>query len=75
MQKLFVDSFIKDQAPNLGQSRPLLVQASDGDLYFIKNNFVRTNEGWINENAVFFHEVLAHNMAKYWVLMFQILQF
>ncbi|EGP4909418.1 MULTISPECIES: HipA family kinase [Enterococcus] len=65
MQKLFVDSFIKDQAPNLGQSRPLLVQASDGDLYFIKNNFVRTNEGWINENAVFFHEVLAHNMAKY----------
>lgn len=65
MERLYVDSFIKDQAPKLGQSKPLLVQASNGELYYIKNNYVYHNGNWIDENAVFFHEVLAYNIARY----------
>ncbi|UQF23590.1 hypothetical protein PML95_07605 [Vagococcus lutrae] len=66
MKELYVDTFIKDQSPMLGQSKPLLVQASDGNEYFIKNNMVRLSDGrWIDENAAFFHEVVSHNVAKY----------
>lgn len=65
MKKLYVDTFLKDQSPSQGQSRPLLVQASDGNQYFIKNNMVRINGTWVDENAAFFNEVISHKIAKY----------
>lgn len=65
MKKLYVDTFFKEQSPSLGQSRPLLVQASDGNKYFIKNNMVRFHDGWKNENAAFFNEIISHKIAKY----------
>lgn len=66
MDKLFVDTFIKAQAPKLGQSQPLMIQASDGERYFIKNNCVRFPDGnWRNENCAFFNEVLGHKIARF----------
>lgn len=62
---MYVDTFLKDQSPSQGQSRPLLVQASDGNQYFIKNNMVRINGSWVDENAAFFNEVVSHKIAKY----------
>ena len=65
MKKLYVDTFLKDQAPLLGQSRPLLVMASDGEEYFIKNNMVRFESEWHNENAAFFNEIVSSRVANY----------
>lgn len=66
MNKLYVDTFIKDQAPQLGQSKPILVHASDGEVYYLKNDKVRMNNGnWYDENCAFFNEVLAYKVAKF----------
>lgn len=65
LKKLYVDTFLKEQSPSLGQSRPLLVQASDGNKYFIKNNMVNLPQGWKNENSVFFNEVISHKIANF----------
>ena len=65
MKKLYVDTFLKEQSPIQGQSRPLLIQASDGNQYFIKNNMVRIDGIWVDENAVFFNEVVSHRVSKF----------
>lgn len=65
MEKLFVDTFIKSQSPQLGQSKPLLVQASDGNKYFLKNNMVNFPDEWKNENCAFFNEVLSHKITNF----------
>lgn len=66
MEQLFVDTFIKSHSPQMGQSRPLLVQASNGEKYFLKNNMVRFPDGtWKDENCAFFNEVLSSELANY----------
>lgn len=66
MERLLVDTFIKSQSPQLGQSRPLLVQASNGEKYFLKNNMVRFPDGnWQDENCAFFNEVISSKLADY----------
>jgi len=65
LDKLFVDTFIKDQSPKSGQSRPLLVEASDGKRYILKNNIVYINGTWVDENCAFFNEVVGHFLATF----------
>ncbi|MDT2703669.1 hypothetical protein [Enterococcus dongliensis] len=67
MDKLFVDTFIKDQSPKSGQSRPLLVEASDGKRYILKNNIVYINGTWVDENCAFFNEVVGHFLATFYI--------
>ncbi|PHE61840.1 hypothetical protein COF68_15535 [Bacillus toyonensis] len=63
-----VETFHKYLGDNQGgMSQPIQVTASDGEVYFLKNQNVydpRISQ-WVDWNSMFLQEVLVHNIAKH----------
>ncbi|CUW19091.1 hypothetical protein KII93_04135 [Leuconostoc gelidum subsp. gasicomitatum] len=61
--------FIHDQAnqPKNGMSKPFLITASDDNEYILKNELIydEKNKQYINEDAVFFQELLCYQLAHF----------
>lgn len=69
---LQIESLIPDENPKIGQSRPIMIIASDHQKYLLKRQEVRvpvqSSQGnvlsWITEDAVFFQEALVSKLSK-----------
>lgn len=58
-----VDAFLKQFGQ--GISAPILIIASDGNKYVLKNEKIESQSGWVEYNSMFFNELLAHQIARY----------
>ncbi|RND38921.1 hypothetical protein FAM18132_00911 [Lacticaseibacillus paracasei] len=65
MKTLQIEDWIKSENPQLGQSKPLMIIASDQNRYFLKRQHIRDNGNWIEEDAVFFQEYLVSAIANF----------
>jgi hypothetical protein len=64
--ELEVDFYHKQLTPTEGVSKPIVVTASDGNEYFLKNESVRSDkdQSWTQFNADFFQELLVSHIAR-----------
>lgn len=66
MKTVDVSLIIDSEKPQVGSSNPVAVLGSNGKKYILKNQTVydKTQNGFVDENAVFMQEMLAYKFGK-----------
>lgn len=62
---LEIDSYLPNMGKIDGISKPVKIIASDGEVYFLKSDYVYEKKEWIQLDACFFQEMFAYQIANF----------